>query len=106
MSRRFNDLLLRQGRLIERLAGQRAALRRDFKPVARALGRIDSAVIGLRSGADYLNHHALAASAVVGFFLIFKGRTTLRWARRTFLLWQSWRVAQNAIFNPGGRVRS
>jgi hypothetical protein len=106
MNRRLDDLLLRRGRLIERLAGQRAALRRDSAPVTLALGKIDSAIIGIRSGVDYLSRHALATSAVAGFFLIFKGKTTLRWVRRAFSLWKSWRAVQNAIFNPGGRIRS
>lgn len=105
MNRPLDDLLLRQGRLIERIAGQREALRRNCQPVATSLGKIDLAVAGVRSGIDYLGRHALVTSAVVGALLIFKGRTTLRWARRAFSLWKSWRAARNAFFSLGGRAR-
>ena len=40
MNRRLDDLLLQRGRLIERIAGQREALHRDFEPVAVALGNL------------------------------------------------------------------
>jgi hypothetical protein len=99
MSRRFDDLLLRRGRLIERIAGQRKALRRDSEPIVQTLGKADSAIAGVRSGIAYLRHHMLATSAVVGVFLIFKGKTSLRWAGRAFSLWQSWRTLRNAFLN-------
>ena len=106
MNRRLDDLLLQRGRLIERIAGQREALHRDFEPVAVALGKIDFAVAGIRSGVDYLRRHALAASAVAGAFMLFKGKAALRWAGRAFSLWKSWRVLQGTLFNLGTRVRS
>ncbi|MDR2112787.1 MAG: YqjK-like family protein, partial [Candidatus Accumulibacter sp.] len=99
MSRRFDELLLRRGRLIERIAGQRAALRRDSEPVARALGKVDFAIAGVRSGIGYLRRHVLTASAVAGVFLIFRGKASLRWAGRAFSLWQSWRALRNALLN-------
>ncbi|MDR1935868.1 MAG: YqjK-like family protein [Candidatus Accumulibacter sp.] len=105
MKRRLDELLLQRGRLIERIAGQREALRRDSKPVARALGKADLAVAGVRSGVDYLGRHVLAASTVAGVLLIFKGRTTLRWAGRAFSLWKSWRALRSALFNLESRVR-
>jgi hypothetical protein len=106
MNRRLDELLLRRGRLIERIAGQRRGLRRDFEPVASALGKADLAAAGVRSGVKYLRRHALASSAAAGFLLIFKGRATLRWARRAYSLWNSWRALRNAFSSLESRLRS
>jgi hypothetical protein len=102
MSRRLDELLLRRGRLIERAAGQREALRRNSSPVAATLDKADFAVAGVRAGAEYLHRHALAASAAAGLLLIFKGKTTLRWAGRAFSLWKSWRALRRAFIDLGG----
>lgn len=106
MNRQLDDLLLRRGRLIERIAGQRAALRNDFVPVSAALGKADSAVAGVRSLVDTIRHHPVVTSVIAATVLIFKGKTVLRWARRGFSLWQTWRVVQGTIQELGGRVRS
>jgi hypothetical protein len=96
---RPDELLLRRGRLIERIAGQRAALRRDTAPVARALGKLDLAVDGARVGAEYLRRHAVAASLIAGSFLLFNRRAAVRWAGRAFALWKSWRAVRNAFLS-------
>jgi hypothetical protein len=103
MNRRPDDLFLQQGRLIERIAGQREALRRDFEPVELALGKIDFAFASVRSGVNYLRHHMLLASALAGAFLIFKGKAALRWGGRAYSLWKSWRAVQSAFFRLTGR---
>ncbi|GHU30575.1 hypothetical protein AGMMS50256_17720 [Betaproteobacteria bacterium] len=103
MNRRPDDLFLQQGRLIERIAGQREALRRDFGPVEVALGKVDFAVAGVRSGVEYFRHHALLTSALAGALLIFKGKAALRWGERAFSLWRSWRALQSAFFRLAGR---
>jgi hypothetical protein len=106
MNRRIDELFLRRGRLTERIAGQREALRRDLDPVAAALGKADFAVAGIRLGVEYLRRHALAASAVAGVFLIFKGKAALRWAGWAFSLWKSWRALDSALLKLRGRARS
>jgi hypothetical protein len=103
MNRQRYDLLLQQGRLIERIARQRAELRRDFNPVASALGKVDLAVAGIRWGTDSLLRHPLAISVVAGVFLIFKGKASLRWAGRAYSLWKSWHAVRGAFFE--GRDR-
>ena len=103
MSRRPDNLLLQQGRLIERIAGQRAALRRDFAPVGAALDKADFAVAGVRSGVAYFRQHMLLTSALAGAFLIFKGKTALRWGGRAYSLWKSWRAVQRAFFRLAER---
>ena len=106
MSRRVDELFLRRGRLIERIAGQREALCRNSKPVAAALGKADFAVAGVRLAAAYLRRHALAASAVTGVFLILKGRAALRWAGWAYSAWKSWRALDNTLLKLRGRARS
>jgi hypothetical protein len=100
---RLDDLFLQQGRLIERIAGQREALRRDFRPVTAALGKIDFAAACVYSVVEYFRNHALFASALAGALLIFKGRAALRWGGRAYSLWKSWRAAQSAFFKLTGR---
>jgi hypothetical protein len=99
MSRRSDELLLRRGRLIERIAGQREALRRDAAPLTLALGRLDLVVDGVRIGAEYLRRHAVAASLIAGSLLLFKRRAAVRWAGRAFALWKSWRAVRNAFLS-------
>jgi hypothetical protein len=97
MNRRLDDLLLRRGRLIERIAGQREAISRDFAPIGAALGKVDLAAAGVRSGLAYLHRHALAASALVGALLIFRGKGTWPWVKRAFSLWRSWRALHRSF---------
>jgi hypothetical protein len=106
MNRQLDDLLLRRGRLIERIAGQRQALRRESAPVALALGRIDLAVACVRVGVEYFCQHALAASLIAGSLLFFQRKATLRWAGRIFALWKSWHAVRNAFLSGlEGRIR-
>ena len=97
MNRRLDDLLLQRGRLIERIAGQRAALRQDFVPVAQSLDTVDRGVAGIQAGLAYVHRHALAFSSAAGVLLLFRGKSALRWSARVFSLWKSWRVVQMAL---------
>ena len=97
MSRKIDELLLRRGRLIERIAGHRAALHQDFVPVVQALATVDRGVAGVQAGLAYVHRHSLAFSAVAGALLLFRGKSALRWSARAFSLWKSWRVVQAAL---------
>lgn len=105
MNHRLDDLLLQRGRLIERIASQREALRHDFVPVATALGKVDSAVAGVHSLIDTIRRHAVLTSVVVGTLLIFKGKAVLRWVGRGFSLWKTWQMVQGALLGAGGHFR-
>ena len=97
MSRKIDELLLKRGRLIERIAGQRAALRQDFVPVAQSLDTVDRGVAGIQAGLAYVHRHALAFSSAAGVLLLFRGKSALRWSARVFSLWKSWRVVQMVL---------
>jgi hypothetical protein len=105
MSRQFDELLLRRGRLIERIAGQRGVLRRETAPVTLVLRRVDLAIAGVRVGAEYFSRHALAVSLIAGSLLLFRRKATLRWAGRAFALWKSWHTVRNALSSLESRVR-
>ena len=92
MNRRLDKLLLQRGRLIERIAGQRETIARDFAPIGETLGKIDPAAALLSATLAFLRRHALGASVTAGLLLIFRGKTALPWARRAFSLWRSWRA--------------
>ena len=44
MNRQLNELHLRRGRLLERIAAQRADLERDLRPVRASLSRVDRVI--------------------------------------------------------------
>lgn len=105
MNRPLDDLLLRRGRLIERIASQRETLRQDFVPVSQALGKVDSVVAAVHSAAAGIRRHPVMASAAVAVLFWAKGKSLLRWGGKAFSLWQSWRLVQATIADWGGRVR-
>ena len=106
MNRQLDELLLRRGRLIERIAGQREALRNDFVPVSAVLAKADSVVTGARSFVNTIRHHPVVTSVLAATVLIVKGKAVVRWARRGFSLWQTWRAIQGTLQGLRGRVRS
>ena len=106
MNRPLDDLLLRRGRLIERIASQRETLRHDFVPVSQALGKVDTVVAGVHSAAARIRQHPVMASAAVAVLFWAKGKSLLRWGGKAFSLWQSWRLIQATIADWVGRVRS
>ena len=74
MNRQLDELLLRRGRLLERIARQREVLRDDFVPVSAALGKADSAVAGVRSFVDTIRRHPIVTTVVAASVVMFKGK--------------------------------
>ena len=105
MNHRLDELLLQRGRLIERIASQRAALSHDVVPVARALGKADAAAAWGRSLVDSIRRHPVAVSLAAVGLLAIKGKTLLRWTGRAFSLWRSWQAVQGVLQNLGGHIR-
>lgn len=105
MNRRLDELLLQRGRLIERIAGQRAVLHHDMVPVAAALDKTDAAVAWSRSAIASLRRHPVAVSLAAAGLLAIKGKTLLRWSKRAFSAWRTWRVVRSTLYNLGGRIR-
>jgi len=93
----LNELHLRRGRLLERIAAQRAALRRDAQPVCAALYKTDRVLARVRSVVDYIRQHpSIAALAVAALFVI-KGGRVWRLAKRGFVAWRIWQTFSNKL---------
>lgn len=106
MNRRFDELLLQRGRLQERILTQRYVLRQEVLPIYDALGTVDRGIAKINSVGRYIKSHpSLAILALTALFFM-KSRRTLRWAKRGFFVWQSWRALRERLSMFGARVRS
>lgn len=92
MNRPLDDLHLQRGRLIERIAAQRAALIRDAQPVAHTLHKADIVVARVQAATSYVKRHPGIALLAMGGLFVFKGDRLWRWARRGFVAWRTWRA--------------
>lgn len=101
MNHRLNELHLRRGRLLERIAMQRAALDRQLEPVRATLDTTDRLLARVRSSIDYLKAHPAIVALAFGALLIIKPRRTLRWSRRAYAVWQTWRVLRDRAMAIG-----
>ncbi|MFT3848715.1 MAG: YqjK-like family protein [Propionivibrio sp.] len=104
MNRHLNEIHLRRGRLLERIAAQRADLGRDLRPIRNSLSRIDRVVGRLRAITDYVKRHpSITALAMAGLFAIRK-EGAWRWTKRAFLAWRAWRAFGEKLSLLGSRI--
>jgi hypothetical protein len=96
MNQQLNELHLQRGRLLERIASQRASLSNELAPVHTALDSTDRVFGRVHAGVDYLRAHP-AVIAVLGLAAVFvvKPRRIWRWSSRAFSVWQTWRVMRD-----------
>lgn len=106
MNRRFDELLLQRGRLLERITTQRYVLRQEIMPVRRALGAVDRGIARVNSVGRYIKGHPSLAILALGALFFVKSRRLLRWAKRGFFVWQSWRALRQRLSMFSARVRS
>ena len=105
MNHRLIEIHRQRGRLLERIAGQRAALSRDLQPVRASLSSVDRVVGRIRSVTDYIKRHpSIAALAVAGLFAI-KTERAWRWTKRAFFAWRTWRASGNKLTILSARAR-
>jgi len=88
----LNELHLRRGRLLERIAAQRAALRRDAQPVYAALYKTDRVLARLHSAVDYVRAHPSIAVLATAALFIIKGKRIWRVVKRGFVAWRIWQT--------------
>lgn len=97
MNHRLNELHLRRGRLLERIATQRKALGREMQPVRAALYAADRVLVRVRSATDCVKRHpGLVVLAAAALFIL-KAKRIWRWTRRGFFAWQAWRSISNRL---------
>ena len=87
MNARLVAIEARRARLLEHAAAQREQLSRAVLQWSRPIGLIDR---GIAAIAVVKSHPALAACAMVALALL-RPRGTIRWARRGWALWQTFR---------------
>ena len=101
MQNRQIELALKQGRLQERIATQRAALAAQIKPVAGALETADAAIATGRSGIDYIKHHPGQVGAAFAVLAILRPKRVWQWGRRAFVAWSLWRKLRGQLNRAG-----
>ena len=97
MNQRLNDLHLRRGRLLERIATQRTALSFELEPVAARLETVDHMVARVQAAVDYVKTHPAVVALAFAVVAITKPRRTLRWSRRAYGVWQTWLVLRDRV---------
>ena len=94
MAKSLADLHHERGRLLERIARERADLARELAPlqkISQAGDRV-SAVLG--TAVRYAKDHPLTLALVVAALVLLRPGRTVRvgkWLRRGLLVWRSWR---------------
>jgi len=104
MNRRASELLLRRGRLLERIAAQRADLVHAAQPVRAALDTVDRVAGGVHAGIAYVKRNPVVAALAVAALFVIKGRRLWQWSKRAFIVWRAWRALRARIPMFGIRV--
>ena len=86
------ELAVRRGRLIERIATQRASLVRCVQPVARVLHVVDRTRGGVRTTTNRIKNHPAIVATALALLVILKPSRAWRWGRRSFVAWRAWRA--------------
>ncbi len=94
MNRQLVDLYLQQGRLLERIAVQRADLKRQLMPLQRTAQRADAALLLLQQSVHTLRSHPLTVAAALALLVILKPRRAWAWGVRGLWLWRHWQRLQ------------
>ena len=105
MNRRLNELHLRRGRLLERIATQRAVVVHDMQPVRLALDTTDRWLACVRSGVDYIKQRPAIITLAVVVLFVFKARRIWRLAKRGFVAWRTWRFVREKMWLFGLRAQ-
>jgi hypothetical protein len=96
MKRSLSELHLQRGRLVERIAHQRATLVREAAPIKAACDTTDRAIATVRStlrhASELVQRHPVATAGLAAALFAFKPRRVMRWLGRTLVVWRSWRT--------------
>ncbi|MEI7612523.1 MAG: YqjK-like family protein [Betaproteobacteria bacterium] len=94
---KLNDLLVQRGRLLERIEAQREALVYEVQPVQAALDATDRVLATVRQGVAYIKGHPGITALAVAVLFALRGRRILRFAKRGFFLWRTWRALREKL---------
>lgn len=92
MNKSLFELLQQRGRLLERIASQRATLAHQLVPLQNASDASSRVFALLRGGLEYLKSHPLPVALAVLALVLLKPRRAWRVLQGGLLLWRRWRV--------------
>ncbi|MQY51842.1 hypothetical protein HCX48_04180 [Rhodocyclus tenuis] len=99
------DIGVRRGRLLERIARQRADLGAQLAPVRDGLRTTDRALTWVRLIADGVRRHPAVVAAAVAVFVVLKPVRLWRWGRRALFAWRAWRALRSRLDSLVAGVR-
>lgn len=105
MNRRLNELHLRRGRLLERIASQRSDLSRAARPIRETLEKADQVVTRVRHISDYLKQHPAIAGLGIGVLFALRSERLWSWTKRAFIAWRTWKIIRDRFMMFGLRTR-
>jgi hypothetical protein len=93
-------LVEQHGRLLERIAQQRAALQVQWEPIHQVALKGDRALAAAGRLQQYIQAHrrtfTLALSVACVALVVVRPVRSLRWLKNGFVLWRGWRALQAA----------
>jgi hypothetical protein len=97
----LTEVHVQRGRLLERIALQRAVLSQELEPVHAVLEATDRVVAGVNAGVAYVKRHPGVTALAVAVLFALKGRRVLRLARRGFFVWKAWQALRERVLFSG-----
>ncbi|SFC22380.1 YqjK-like protein [Polaromonas sp. OV174] len=101
MSKSLTELHQQRGRLLERIAYQRAELRLQLQPLQNASDAGNRVFTLISAGLQYLKTHPLPLLLAGAALVLFKPRRAWRWFWRGVGIWRSWKVLRNWLSASG-----
>ena len=105
MNHQLTELHVRRGRLLERIATQRAMLSYDAVPVSISLDKVDRVLARVQSATNYVKQHPGIAGLALAILLALRTKRVWRWSRRAFIAWRTLRAFSDRLAGLGLRAR-
>ncbi len=93
----LTEVLVQRGRLLERIALERAYLREDMQPVHAVLDKTDRGIGYAKAGLAYIKSHPGLTALAITVLFVLKGRRIIVLAKRGFFIWKTWRSLRERL---------
>ncbi len=103
MNHRLTELHVQRGRLLERIATQRAMLSYDADPVRVSLDKVDRVLDRVHAATNYVKRHPGIAGLALAVLLALRTKRVWRWSRRAFIVWRTVRAFSERLAGLGLR---
>ena len=91
MNKKLLALYQERGRLLQRVAYQRAMLAVQLEPLQKASDTGNRVIMVAQAGFAYLRSHPVGVLAALSALVLLRPSGSWRLLRRGLMLWQSWR---------------